>query len=499
MITPKFEVTQDDAFIYVNIKITNIRFDSGGLEVVVDKNLFVFHLSPYYLRLRFPYEVLDDEDHRATAEYKSKEETIFVKIPKANKGQFFEDLDLPTKLLARQGDILGADMLEKTPEIKKGPLIQEVGSSTTEKEPEQTNLEQIGAMGEQFDWEIKQEINDSENNPLDASFKYGFDNQYNGIIVVSLSNGNDINELNDPENTNEDDRITERLNKEKLKFDPDYYVSEYMISKYGDEEELSVNGIKRLLQFTPNIIKDFMRWYENVEDKDSTMPLDFTEFEQNQMMNNIPRKQYLVSDINTIKRLYLTIMNLLFAYIYDCIENEDAKNTESAWNIGKLTPQIAFLDQKLRIQDDSEISMVKVVIYTAIRRALSYPLHRNFELSMKSWEYVYYLLRGGKKVLIRVLLAIHEIYRYHDAYYVYNKVLLDDLVSWFINNGNETIIRSLAIELKKELDTMTKEIIEFDCLAGLDEETGEPSWVNMNIREMEILAESEYQGDTTTN
>lgn len=494
MITPKFEVTQDDEFVYVNIKITNIRFDSGGLEVVVDKNLFVFHLSPYYLRLRFPYDVLDDEDHRATAEYKSKDETIFVKIPKATKGQYFEDLDLPTKLLARQGDIIGADMVEKTPEIKKGPLIQELGSSSSTNEPS-SELDQISAMGQQFDWEIKQEVNDSESNTLDSKYKYGFDNQYNGIVVVSLSNGNDINELNDPENTNEDDRITERLDKEKLKFDPDYYVSEYMVAKYGDEEELGVNGIKTLLQFTPKIIKDFLEWYENIDDKESVMTIEFTEFEKNQMMNNIPRKEYLVSDINTIKRLYLTIMNLMFAYTFDCIENEDMKNTESAWNIGKLTPQIAFLDQKLRIQDDAEISMVKVVIYTAIRRALSYPLHRNYELTMKTWEYVYYILRGGKKLVIRALLAIHEIFRYHDAYYVYNKILLDDLVSWFINNGNETIIRSLAVELKKELDTFTKEIIEFDCLAGLDEETGEPSWENMNIREMEILAESEYNAE----
>lgn len=492
MITPKFEVTQDDSFVYVNIRITSIRFDSGGLEIVVDKNLFVFHLSPYYLRLRFPHEVLDDEDQNATAEYRAKEEAIFVKIPKANKGEFFEDLDLPTKLLARQGDILGADMVENTTEIKKGPLIQEVGSSTSITDENQSELDQIGAMGEQFNWEIKQEVNQSVSNVLDGSYKYGFNNQYYGIIAVSLSNGNDINELNDPENTSEDDRISERLKKEELKFDPDYYVSEYMISRYGDEEELEVNGITRLLRFTPNIIKEFFKWYENVEDKESVMCINFTEFEQNQMMNNIPRKGYLVSDINTIKRLYLTILNIMFAYIYDLIENEDAKNTESAWTIGKLTPQIAFLDQKLRILDDADISMVKIVIYTAIRRALSYPLHRNYELTTKTWEYVYYLLRGGKKLIIRTLLSIHEIFRYHDAYYVYNKVLLDDLVSWFINNGNETIIRSLAIELKKELDNMTKETIEFDCLTGLDEETGEPSWENMNIREMETLAESEY-------
>ncbi|UCS20455.1 uncharacterized protein HLK63_G02651 [Nakaseomyces glabratus] len=486
MITPKFEVSQDDDFVYVNIKITNIRFNSGGLEVVVDKTMLFFYLSPYYLRLRFPNEVLDDDDHPTEAQYRSKDECIFIKLPKAVKGQYFDDLDIPTKLLARQGDIIGADMVEKSTEIKKGPLIQEIDSTTnTEK-----NVENITQMGEQFDWEIKQNVSSE---PTLSLNKYGFDAQYNGLIGVSIPNGNDINELNDPENTTENDRIKERLSKENLKFDPDYYVSEYMVSKYGSEEDLEVNGIKKLLGFTPRIVKDFLGWYKSIEDKESFYPVEFTEFEQNQMVNNVPKKEYLVNEIDHIKKLYLTIVNVVFAYIYDSIENEDASNSESAWNIGKLTPQIAFLDQKLQIEEVEGVSIIKVLIYTGFRRALSYPLHRNYDLCNKAWEYTYYILRGGKKLVLRALLKVHEIFRFHDAYYVYNKILLDDLVSWFINNGNENVLRGLTMEFKKELDTISKEAIDFDCLVELDQETGEPVWENMTIKEMEILAEAEYQ------
>lgn len=90
------------------------------------------------------------------------------------------------------------------------------------------------------------------------------------------------------------------------------------------------------------------------------------------------------------------------------------------------------------------------------------------------------------------MLDIHEVFRFHDVYYVYNTILLNDLCSWFISEGNENIIRSLAIELKKELDQMKKTDIDFDCVCGIDESSGEVSWENMNIEEMEILSEQEY-------
>lgn len=142
--------------------------------------------------------------------------------------------------------------------------------------------------------------------------------------------------------------------------------------------------------------------------------------------------------------------------------------------------------------DTSDFSIIKAVILTGVRRSLSYPLHRNFDLSIKVWNYVYYTLRGGKRLVIQALLDLHEVFRFHDVYYVYNTVLISDLCAWFITAGNENVIRSLAIELKKELDQVTKRDIDFDCVCGIDESSGEVSWENMNIEEMEILSEQEY-------
>lgn len=471
-----------------------------GLEIIIQENMIIFHLSPYYLRLRFPHELIDDE--RSTAQYDSKDECINVKVAKLNKNEYFEDLDLPTKLLARQGDLAGADALTENTDAKKTqkPLIQEVetdGVSNNIKDDVKT----IGQMGEGFNWEIEQKMDSSTNNGI-LKTKYGFDNLYDTVISVSTSNGNDINELDDPEHTDANGRVIERLRKENLKFDPEYYVSEYMTHKYGNEEDLEINGIKELLKFTPSIVKQYLQWYKDSTNPNLVMPIEFTDEEQKQMQDNLPKKSYLVEDI---KPLYVTILSVLFSYVFEQIENEGTHTTESAWTMGKLCPQISFLDQQLKqvneLQDgmkeiskvNKDSSLIKIAIITGIRRALSYPLHRNYDLAMKAWTFVYYILRGGKRLVIRALLDIHETFRFHDVYYVYDKVLLDDLTAWFISQGSENVIRSLALEMRKEQESLSKQDIEFECIASFNEQTGEPEWETLNIREMEILAESEYR------
>lgn len=492
MITPKFSVTQDDDFIYINVQISTIRFDAAGLEMVAEGNVFVFHLSPYYLRLRFPYEVVDDE--RATAKYQAQDESIHIQLPKLEKGKFFEDLDVPTKLLARHGDLVGADEISQQNVDKQRPLIQEIGNE--QDNSKKKDLEKISAAGEAFNWEIEQISEEASDGLL--SIKYGFEDSYDSVIGVSVSNGNDINEVDDPEHTSPNDRVKERLRKEDLKFDPEYYVSEYMIRRYAEPDDLEINGIKELLSYTPSLVKEYLKWYKKADDKNAAMPIEFSDQEQSQMQNNIPRKEYLVSDS---KRLYITILNLLFAHMFEAIETEGSHTTESAWSIGKLTPQICCLDQQLLLQDTSDsFSIIKAAIITGIRRSLSYPLHRNYELSIKAWNYVYYILRGGKRLAIRCLLDIHEIFRYHDVYYVYNRILMDDLCSWFISAGSENVIRSLAIEAKKEIDQLTKDDIEFNCISGVDEEAvNAVAWEKLTIREMEILAEGQYQESEETN
>ncbi|SMN20586.1 similar to Saccharomyces cerevisiae YIL104C SHQ1 Chaperone protein required for the assembly of box H/ACA snoRNPs and thus for pre-rRNA processing [Maudiozyma saulgeensis] len=516
MITPRFEITQDDSYLFVKVHISSIRFNSNNVELNVTGNVLIFHLSPYYLRLRFDNQLqeepeLEDDSTDSTITEKSMatfvpgEEAILLKVPKLNKGQVFEDLDLHSKLLAR----LGENGAQNTA-VPKGPLIQEIdGQNSVDSQQQTESLENIEKTGRLFDWEIEQTAHTESANDL-LGFKYGFNNNYNDIIGVSLSNGNDINELNDPEHTSANDRVKERSDKGNFKFDAEYYISEYMTSKYGNEEDIEINGINELLKFNPPLAKQFLKWYKKYPTNDDPMPIQFNEKEQTQMQNNLPKKEYFVNP-QCVKTNYITILSLLFSYNFEQIENEGTHNSETSWTIGKLTPQISFLDQQLKLDkpqtnnilevsqnnlttenNSDEESIIRLAIEIGIKRSLSYPLHRNFTLSKKAWTNTYYLLRGGKRLVIKALLDIHECFRFHDIYYVYNKVLLDDLCSWFISYGDEVIIRSLAIQMKKELDTITEENISFDCISDVNLETAEPITENLTLREMEILTESEY-------
>ncbi|KAH3901280.1 related to Protein SHQ1 [Saccharomycodes ludwigii] len=522
MITPRFEISQDSDYIYIKIHISNIRFNSQGLELLVDKNLFIFYLSPYYLRLRFDNELqnLDGETEdngetdastRVTAEYKSKEERIDVRIPKLVSGTEFKDLDTPLKLLARKGDILATNQQQKKElgSISKGPLIQEVESTASKSNIEpyaHENIEDIAKDGEDFEWEIKQTLNlgdDSDTNGVAniAFNRIGFDNQYSSdIIEISCSHGNDINEvaLSSLKTKSANERVLERIANENNKFDPDYYASEYMTFVHGTEEDLEINGIKTILKCIPVIPKLYLLWFKenggnNANKNGHKFFVEFSKEEQNQMSDNLPNKTYFVDDV---KPLYLTILSLLFAYMYEQLENECQHNTESAWTIGKLTPQLSNLDQQLILKDISAptINVVREAIIIGLRKAVAYPLHRNYELGMKCWDYVYYTLLGGCKLVAKVLLDIHELFRFHDVYYVYNKILLDDLCSWFIKYGNENVINNLANEVKIQIrnDRIKKGDIQFDCVTGINETNGEVEYEKMNLEEIESIAEKQY-------
>lgn len=503
MITPFFTITQDDEFIFIDVKISHIRFSAPNIEMTINNEVFVFSLPPYYLRLRLPYPCIEDD--RSHAEYDSKSECVKIRIPKETKGQFFPDLDLTAKLLARTNDPKLGDIGQQEKPTK--PLIEEVGQPVSQAEKD---LEE----GEQFNWEVEQQVptnptleklgadGDDLTNVTIQPIKYGFNNQYDQIVGVSMANGNDINELGNPESTPDTDRIIERLIKENIKFDPEIYAADYIMEKYPAMDD--DKDFKRLIEWKNPMILKFLKWYKHQQsipelDRTLIMPVEFTKEEQEKMIQ-LPRKSYLTEDSYKPEILVLLIC-LLFAYHFDLRENEGEHNIESAWTIGKIIPQFAFLDTRL-VVDRSQNNLLRAAIITSIRRALSYPFHRSFKLIGKVWDDVYYNLRGGKRLVLKAILDLKELFRFHDIYYVYDKIWLEDLCSYLISdNIPEGTIRNLAHDLKKEVSSITKLDITFekmnpDAMKDDDQEQGEDAkdeMIALNLEEIEIMAEDLYK------
>lgn len=508
MITPRFELDQDDNFVYIKIHVANIRFSAAAIEMVVNDNVFVFVLPPYYLRLRFPKMLVENED--ATSEFVSKEECIKIRVPKLNKGEFFPDLDLGAKLLARLNEPSNTTT-DAEKEKKSGSLIEELEIQ----EPRQTvnpSTDEISKLEKEalhYDWEIPQ-VMPTPLSDLKAVVKYGFNNQYSEYLTPSLANGNDINELSDPDHLQPDDRIMERLIKENIKFDMEYYANDYITAKYLNEEESSSkDGIKAALSF----ISPYSKLYNSCSST-KHINIEFTK-EENDLMVNLPRKSYLIDDP---RPLYYTILCLLFSYSYELRSFQGETTIESAWTIGKLTPQISCLDsQLLQTNNNTEKSMIRIILITMTRRALDYPLYRHYDMVKKSWMDVYWILRCGKRAVLKTLLAIRELFRKHDVYYVYCKILLDDLCAWVLRDDgcNDIVLRNLAHALRKEIGNLDKKDIVFEKIItdetshanesasggvpyddGNDDGNEEDNFTFLNLVDVEELADEAYMSST---
>ncbi|ODQ79244.1 hypothetical protein BABINDRAFT_162280 [Babjeviella inositovora NRRL Y-12698] len=501
MITPFFTINQDDEFIFIDIKVSHIRFNAPDIEMVVENEMFVFSLPPYYLRLRLPLPLVDDE--RSNAHYDSKSECIKVKLPKLNKGDVFPDLDLTSKMLARtaQKEFLMQEVGSTTEAAPvRGPMIQEMDLTNSLISPPQTSKD-VYQEGEQFDWEVKQTMPTEEQETITMkAIKYGFDNQYEGIVGVSMTNGNDINELGNPENIAPNDRTIERLIKENIKFDPEYYGADYFAAKYPQPDD--DKQFKDIMEWRSPVVTKFLKWQKKqqlmpVEERQQLFPVEFSTQEQEQMLQ-LPKKSYLIEDKMP---LLLMLVSLLFSYSFDMRETEGDHNIESAWTVGKLTPQIAFLDSQIVIPGSASTSLLRATVITLIRRSLCYPLHRNFDLAMKCWDDVYYTMRGGKRLVLKALLDLRELFRFHDVYYVYTKIWMDDLCAWVISDQvSENTIRSLAHDLRKELGSLQKTEITFEKVFNKDseneamEDEDADEIETVNLAEIEKMVE-DYQNE----
>lgn len=469
MLTPKFNLRQDDEYVYVDIELKHIRLLLTNVEMVVEGPLFVFSMPPYYLRLRFPHEVVDD-DERSEARIGDHGNVVHVKLPKAIKGQHFPDLDLQAKLLARTVATPGPNDNPST-QTKK-PLIEEL-------DVDNTDVKQIEADGNAHDWELDQKVaEDTPASSLAPDCKYGFNNLYHDIVGVSVVNGNDINELGDPELTPAPDRILERLIKENVKFDLEIYAADYISQKHyspGDDDKVYAD----LLKWEAPSTRELKEWRQQFGP--GPVAVEFTEQEQELMMK-LPRKTYLVDNVTPV---WGFVCLFLFGYFYELRGQGGDLLVESAWTVGKLTPQIADLDSRLLVDDGD---FFEAVVITGIRRALSYPYHRNYDMAIKAWQDVNATLSGGKRLLLRVLLAAKELFRFHDVYYVYDKIWMDDVCTWLISDQvSDVTLDHLAVEIKTKYEAVTRDKVVFE---KPDEDGEFVAWL---VREVDEMAEELYQ------
>ncbi|KAJ3247057.1 Hsp90 cochaperone shq1 [Chytriomyces hyalinus] len=236
MLTPQFSCSQSDEAVILVIKTPYVK--ATDVEFFIDKCEFRLHINPYFLRLTFPHEVI--ENGKETARYDVGKGEITVSLPKAVHGQHFEDLDLLSKLLMPKAAALSVqDAAAGAARAGKGPLIEVLSSNEEmEEDGDGDEDEEEDEKEEDFDWELPQELPEPD---LLTGVKYGFNNSYSGYASHVAELGRDIIDIDNIDQSTPTSRRQERLEKEDAKFDEDYYMSDFL---HDDE-------IKRVCKFKP--------------------------------------------------------------------------------------------------------------------------------------------------------------------------------------------------------------------------------------------------------
>lgn len=402
-----------------HIKVSEIDFYLDHCE-------FKLSAAPYFLRLTLPHPIVENGRERAQFDHESGSLTCF--IPKLNHGQLFPDLDLLTTLLA-----------PPRRDASAVPMVQ-VLSSSDRPPASNTPLD--------FDWqqESASTVEESADLPplVPQAVGYGFNRAYSRVFAPYADELSDILDSPLPESLALVDVRAARLLSEEERFDPDHYLADFV-----DED----GTIGELVRFKPQCVLDYELRKASSDTADTAAVLVFTEDEQRAMLE-LPNREHLLLAGHD-KVLALGLVDLLFAYAYDVRTTMGDATVESAWTICKLSAQLSWLDELHSLDD---------VWRSSMRRSLTFPLHRSWTLSCKVWKDVKVMLKLGRRMMLRALLAVRHLLERAEQRRLLARIYLDDYCIW-LQHVDEELLRALTREV---LAVEPQRAALFECI-DLDE------------------------------
>lgn len=414
MLTPKFELNQNDEFLILDIKAPYAKISET--EIYFQDYELRFFSKPYFLRLNFPGKVI--ENGKESAQYDSDKGSFTIHIPKMNPGEYFEGLNLLTRLLA------------PTKRISTGPLIEVL--KTTKILPETID---------EFSWEVDQVPFQNEDEVTISSVKYGFANSYSGILNRLKEEIPDCVELTNPDDKNLCIRKKEKFEVELKDFNDDYYLADLY------EDEL----IKNILEFEP-------KWEKNYYLGISSSEEEFTDSEKEKMLK-FPNKEYLL-DKEIKYALYFGLIDILLAFAYNGRTTGGENTVESAWTICKLSGTLSWL---------IIFNSLKEVVTSFIRRSLCYPLYRHWNLSLKVIKDTEKILYLGREYVLKCLLEIHSLLQEYDSRYILNDLYIMDYCIWIqtVSTKNLVSLSNSLSEIKISKEEVKLDLIELEAASVL--------------------------------
>lgn len=428
MLTPRFELSQDDEFLYISIyaPFTNLE----NTEIFMDGTDFRFFSKPYYLRLHLPGEV--EESDKAGGEYDADTASFKVKCPKVKHGIHFQGLDMITQLLTPKGNN----------EVKT--KIEDLSGDNNEENNGEADQE---SEEEEMDWYFEQTFPTDESNLIKSGedvslYGYGFNFAKTGVFKDLMDEFGQILDVKNPDVKTLSER---RLERESLE-DSDFSADHYLCDLYETSEIENILNCKTSWE-------SLLSNQKSIDPKDPS--LSFNKDEQEAMLA-LPRRTYSLREKERIS-VFLSLLDLLYGQCYDgrIREGDEDFGCETGWCAAKLSATLSACTKHKSIKD---------AVRTCIRRSLIYPLYRHWELSLLVWRDVINILKVGKVAVIKSLLKILKSFGETEGYHIFSQLYIQDYLVWV-----QTVPESHLQSLNDALQSVVKGITKSDVSLELDE------------------------------
>ena len=205
--------------------------------------------------------------------------------------------------------------------------------------------------------------------------KYGFIDLYCEFYERFPEQMNEILELlSSPDKSTLEKRREEKAAKEDNKFDEDAYLIDLC-----DEE----GAVKAMLSYNPWFRKDSA--LEDIMEKLSVTEEQFFSKEDQDLMRQLPRKDYCVKDPTV---LIYGLVDIVLAYCYELRFTHDDFNVESTWTICKLSSTLSCLEVRHKYAASESLSHHTCIL-------------RNFKMSSKyftPWQEEFYAIHWSATI-----------------------------------------------------------------------------------------------------
>lgn len=145
--------------------------------------------------------------------------------------------------------------------------------------------------------------------------------------------------------------------------------------------------------------------------------------------------------INDEKMVFLALIDLLCSYCYNHRTTQGENTVESGWTICKLSSTLSYLD---------EFHQLSTCLRSFIRRVITYPLYRNFDLALQCIRDVVSILQTGKDCVLRCLLEMKFVLEHSQDRYLLCKLYIDDYAVW-IQGENDARLSRIADEIQEHI------------------------------------------------